>query len=88
MAPVPQLHNRPVAVLLEWVSRETGREIRFAAPEVQLHADKTILSGIKDVQNLTPMEILDAGVAITDLEYEIMDSGDILIQARGQASNI
>ena len=90
VAPTPELYNRPASALLEWVARETGREIQFAGPEVQARADTAILrgSGVKTVQeqNLPPMEVLEAVMPTTDLEYEILDSGDILIQARGQAS--
>ncbi len=44
-------HNRPVSEFLEWVARETGRELRYADDETKAHAATTRTKGSIDTTN-------------------------------------
>ena len=80
VAPMPAIDGRPVTVLLEWVSRETGRGLRYATPALREQALKTILHG--HVEERDPMDLLDAVLATTDFDYRIATDGTIEILAR------
>jgi ferric-dicitrate binding protein FerR (iron transport regulator) len=80
LAPVPDLDNRPVSELLEWVARETGRDVRYADGEVARRAATTILHG--DMRHLAPLEALDVMLATTELEYVAEADGTLLIRAK------
>ena len=80
VAPAPNIDGEPVTVLLDWVSRETGRKIKFANPAVRVTADSTILHG--NVRNLTPMEALVTMLSTTDLEFSLDEPGAIMISTR------
>ena len=80
VAPAPNIEERPVSALLDWVSRETGREVRFAQPILELKAETTILHG--SIRNLAPLNALDVMLATTDLEYSLLEDGTILVSAK------
>jgi ferric-dicitrate binding protein FerR (iron transport regulator) len=80
LAPAPELRDRPLSVLLQWVARETGREVRFARPELRERAGRTTLHGA--AESLLPMEALAAVLATTDLRYELVGEGHIRIDER------
>lgn len=80
VAPVPDLNDRPVSELLQWVERETGRDVRYADSEVARRAATTILHG--NVRNLLPLEVLDVMLATTEFEYVAQPDGTLLIQAK------
>ncbi|HEX5648876.1 MAG TPA: FecR family protein [Steroidobacteraceae bacterium] len=80
VAPTPDLNDRPVSELLDWVARETGRAIRYADREVERRAATTILHG--SIQHLAPLEALDVMLATTQLEYVAQPDGTLLIQAK------
>lgn len=80
VAPVPDIDSRPVTVLLEWVSRETGRPLRYATPELRKRAAGTILHG--NIQALSPLEALETMLATTDLDYAILGDGTIEVRTR------
>jgi ferric-dicitrate binding protein FerR (iron transport regulator) len=80
LAPVPDLDNLPVSELLEWVARETGRDVRYANHEVARRAATTILHG--DMRHLAPLEALDVMLATTELEYVAEADGTLLINAK------
>ena len=80
VAPAPDIDGEPVTVLLDWVSRETGRKVKFANPDVKVAADSTILHG--SVRNLTPMEALVTMLSTTDLEFSLDEPGLIVISSR------
>lgn len=71
----------PVLEFLNWVARETGRQIRFDEPGVQLAAGSTMLSG--SAQSLTPMDALEIMLATTDFNYALLRDGVIVIGRRG-----
>lgn len=80
VAPAPTIDDQPVTVLLAWVSRETGRPIRFETPEIERRAARTILHG--NIRHLAPLEALSIMLATTDLEHALLDDGTILIRLR------
>lgn len=78
LAPAPDIDNQPLTVLLNWVTRETGRVVKFANAEAQRRAASTILHG--NIRHLAPLEALSVMLATTDLEYVLLDDGTIMIQ--------
>jgi ferric-dicitrate binding protein FerR (iron transport regulator) len=80
VAPKPDINGRPVTFLLDWVARETGKEVRFAEPTLVRKANTTILHG--DIGDLAPLDALALMLATTDLEHAILDDGTILIRLR------
>jgi ferric-dicitrate binding protein FerR (iron transport regulator) len=80
IATAPDINERPVSELLEWVARETGRSIRFEDTEVQRRAAATILHG--SIRHLAPLDALAVMLATTDLDYVELADGTLLIQAR------
>ena len=80
IAPAPDIDEQPVTVLLDWVARETGRQVRFEQPMLEVNASSTILHG--NIRNLSPLEALEVMLATTDFESVIMDDGTILIRSR------
>jgi hypothetical protein len=56
------------AMLLAWVSRETGRPVSFDSAETQAHAETLWLHG---AEGLSPSETLDVIVATTDLRCDV-----------------
>ena len=69
-----------MSFLLDWVARETGKEVRFAEPALVRKANTTILHG--DIGDLAPLDALALMLATTDLEHAILDDGTILIRLR------
>jgi len=61
VAPPFEVDGRPVVAFLDWVSRETGRQIRFASPEVERFSATTTLHGT--IEALRPSEALDLVLA-------------------------
>lgn len=80
VAPEPNIDDQPVTVLLAWVSRETGRPIRFETPDIERRAARTILHG--NIRHLAPLEALSIMLETTDLEHALLDDGTILIRLR------
>lgn len=80
VAPAPSIDAQPVTVLLAWVSRETGRPVRFDTPEIERRAARTILHG--NIRHLAPLEALSTMLATTDLEHVLLEDGAILIRQR------
>lgn len=80
VAEAPMIDNRPLAELLRWVGRETGREIRYESAEVRARSHVTILHG--SIAWLAPMDALDTMLAATDFRYRILEDGSIYISAR------
>jgi ferric-dicitrate binding protein FerR (iron transport regulator) len=77
VAPLPYVDTLTVQELLEWVARETGREIHFSEPGLAARAGRTILHG--NQHRLLPMEALAVMLATTDLDYTVIGDDEILI---------
>ncbi|MGI9257812.1 MAG: FecR domain-containing protein [Gammaproteobacteria bacterium] len=80
LAASPDVEGMPVLEFLNWVARETGREIQFDGRNVQLAAGSAILHG--SAQSLTPMEALEVMLATTNFVYSLDTSGTIIISRR------
>lgn len=78
LASAPDVDNQPVALLLAWVARETGVEVRYATPAVERRAMTTILHG--SIHDLEPLEALRVMLATTDLQHEVLADGTIMIK--------
>jgi len=80
IAVAPSIDNQPLNLLLNWVSRETGRPLRYAQPALEDKAAMTLLHG--NIRNLTPMEALSVVLATTDFTYDDLEDGGIMIRLR------
>ena len=56
IATAPDVNDRPVTELLNWVARETGRPIRFQDADVERRAGSIILHG--SIRHLAPLDAL------------------------------
>ena len=80
VAPAPVVDEQPITVLLDWVSRETGRQVRYSGPVVRRQAGATILHG--NISHLSPLEALTVMLATTDMEYALLEDGTIMIRTK------
>jgi hypothetical protein len=64
--------------ILTWVSRETGRNVRFADAAVQARAESVILY---DLENLNPHETLAVLRSTTAFEYRETGGGLLVADA-------
>jgi ferric-dicitrate binding protein FerR (iron transport regulator) len=78
LATAPDIDKQPLTVLLAWVARESGVKVLYGSPAIERKATATILHG--SVQGLQPFEALQAMLATTDLQYELLPDGTILIK--------
>jgi ferric-dicitrate binding protein FerR (iron transport regulator) len=77
------IDDRSVAEFLEWVARETGRQIAYASPEAQRVAQTVRLRG--SIEGLDPDTALSAVLSTT--EFETYDTGNNLIGVRLASSD-
>ncbi len=70
IAPPFDPQGRTVEDMVAWISRETGRPFRFRSKNAELNAASTSLVGLN---NLSPLQALDAMRYATDLRYDIID---------------
>lgn len=80
LAPPPDVEGRSLLQFLEWVAHETGRRVRFEAPDVEAQAREVVLHG--KTHDLTPLQALDVMLSTTDLEYVLSTDQVILIRRR------
>jgi ferric-dicitrate binding protein FerR (iron transport regulator) len=78
LSPKPAVDSQPLTVLLEWVTHETGRTIRYANAATQRRAKATILHG--SIGDMAPLQALDAMLATTSLRHRLLDDGTIVIE--------
>lgn len=78
LATAPDIDEQPLTLLLSWVARETGAKVRYASPDVERRATRTILHG--SIRSLTPLEALEVMLATTDLRHEVLADGTIMIK--------
>lgn len=71
------LENRSIAEFLQWVSRETGYELRYKSKEVQQAAALTLLHGGPTTQ--APLQALQTVLAATDFQVN-MQGGQLFIE--------
>jgi ferric-dicitrate binding protein FerR (iron transport regulator) len=70
IAPAPEIDGQPATVLLNWVARETGRNLHYESAVVETRAASVVLHG--NIQHLAPLAALDVMLATTDLEYTLV----------------
>jgi ferric-dicitrate binding protein FerR (iron transport regulator) len=63
LAPGFDIERQSLSRFLEWVARETGKQIEYTSPEVRARADQLILRG--SVKDLPPEQALQAVLATT-----------------------
>jgi hypothetical protein len=80
LAEPPQGDTLSLIRLLDWVARETGRQLKFDSPETYAHVRQVVLHGT--TSGLAPMQALEAVLATTDFEYSMPDQGTILLRRR------
>jgi len=80
VSPAAPTDGHTMATLLEWVSRETGRGIRYADADIRREAMTTTLHG--QLSGVSPLETLDVMLATTHLTYEISDDQAIEVSRR------
>jgi ferric-dicitrate binding protein FerR (iron transport regulator) len=80
-----RVDNLPITHLLAWVTRETGRDVRFADEQAKAQAARTLLHG--SIERLSPIEALDVMLATTDLDYVVLTDGSILIRRQPSATD-
>jgi ferric-dicitrate binding protein FerR (iron transport regulator) len=77
LADPPEIEGQPLMLFLDWVTRETGRELRFDTPATESRARTVILHG--SAENLTPMRALEVILSTTDFDYNLRGDGAILV---------
>ncbi len=77
VTPPYAIEDRRLTEFLAWVSRETGRDLVFASPEVRAAAEEIILRG--SIAGLSPDAALAAVMATTNLSYS-EDDGRLTIR--------
>lgn len=80
VAPAPDIDAQPLTTLLDWVSRETGRNIRFQDSKLEQRAAQTILHG--NIRHMAPLDALVVMLATTDFDHAIAEDGTIWIRSR------
>jgi len=83
LAGPPQINGMRVLEFLNWIARETGRQIHYEEPGVQLAAGTAVLHG--SAQDLTPMDALDVMLQTTDFNYSLLTNGVIVISRRNSS---
>ncbi|MGD2167349.1 MAG: FecR family protein [Gammaproteobacteria bacterium] len=77
LAVVPDFDAPSVLRYLRWIAQETGKTLEFESETVRLQAELARFLG--DPAGLMPTELLITITATSDFNYEITDSGTILI---------
>lgn len=65
---------------LDWVSRETGRRLRYDSPETEARVNQVVLHGT--TPDLAPVQALEIALATTDFDYSLQEDGTILLRRR------
>jgi ferric-dicitrate binding protein FerR (iron transport regulator) len=65
IAPAFNIDRQPLTSFLDWVARETGKQLSYATPDVRAQAQKVILRG--SASDLAPEQALAAVLATTSL---------------------
>lgn len=71
VVPPFEIEGRTVHEFLAWASRETGRDVAYASPDVERLANRVTLSGT--VEGLPPQQAVDAVLATTSLSAQVAD---------------
>jgi ferric-dicitrate binding protein FerR (iron transport regulator) len=82
LAESPVAEGESLLSFLSWVSRETGRELRFdeAATETRVRTTTVRMSA----ENMSPGEALEIIMSTTDFDYRLRGDGTIAVGRRGR----
>jgi ferric-dicitrate binding protein FerR (iron transport regulator) len=80
VAIAPEIDNQPLSLVLDWVTHETGRSIRYSSRNTEEVAAAAILHG--SIRGLEPLAALETVLATSELSYQIMPDGSILITSQ------
>lgn len=80
LAQPPDTQGEPLLELLQWVARETGRDLGFDTPTTASRAGTTVIS--VSAGGLMPMEALDVVLSTTRFDYSLRRDGTILVAPR------
>jgi len=80
----PRIDGRPLGELLEWVSRECGRKVRFESPALAARSATISLNG--SIDGLTPEAALDAVLPTCGLTYHL-EQDALLIAAEPSSAD-
>jgi hypothetical protein len=69
LAPDYEIEGKPLLGFLQWVSRETGRQVEFSDAHAREVAERTILHG--SVRGREPLDALSSVLSTTSLSYQI-----------------
>jgi len=69
LAPDYEIEGKPLFGCLQWVSRETGRQVEFSDAHAREVAERTILHGT--VRGREPLDALSSVLSTTSLSYQI-----------------
>jgi ferric-dicitrate binding protein FerR (iron transport regulator) len=78
----PRGAQLPLVRFLEWVARETGRQVQYDSPETEARVRRVVLH--VNSMDLAPVDALDAALASTDIEYTLPDEATILLRPRSR----
>ena len=78
IAPAIEIDDLPILSYLEWLARESGREIVFESAGVESYAAQHTIT--LPTEGLTPMQSLDAARIASKLVYEA-ENGSILVRS-------
>ena len=70
----------PLVHFLEWVARETGRQVQYDSPETEARVRRVTLH-VNSI-DLAPVDALEVALASTDIEYSLPDEATILLRPR------
>lgn len=79
-AVAPEIEGMTLGVFLDWVSRETGRQVRFADPELARSAASTVLHGT--IEGLAPDEAVSVVLPGSGLAYRVEGATLVLERSR------
>jgi len=71
LAPVFDIENRPLAEFLDWVARETGRNLVISDAPTRAQVESIRMHG--DVRGLPPLQALRAVMASTSLQCDVLE---------------
>jgi ferric-dicitrate binding protein FerR (iron transport regulator) len=79
VAPPIDIEGMPLSRFLAWAARETGRDIRYASPDVEREAAGVVVHG--SIAGLTAPQALEAVLATTRVRAQV-SGGTLVVEGR------
>ena len=80
LAEAPRGPELTLRRFLDWVARETGRQLRYDSPETEARVNQVVLHGT--TPNRAPVQAMEIALATTDFDYSLPEDGTILLRRR------